>query len=44
MEDEEDTSSDPIDLFIEAMGGTPSAEARKAFKLAVQSCSESYEE
>lgn len=44
LEDEEDTSSDPIDLFIEAMGGTPSAEARKAFKLAVQSCSDSYEE
>ena len=41
-EDEEmegDTDTDnPVDLFIEAIGGTPSKEARKAFKLAVQSC------
>ncbi len=44
LEDEEESTSDPIDLFIESMGGTPSAEARKAFKLAVQSCSDSYEE
>lgn len=36
----EDDVEDPIDLFIEAMGGTPSEEARKAFKLAVQSCYE----
>ena len=40
----EDEGSDPIDLFIESMGGTPSPEARKAFKLAVKSCSEGYEE
>lgn len=45
MEDEESEGSDPIDLFIESMGGTPSPEARKAFKLAVKSCSEEgYEE
>jgi len=44
MEDEESEGSDPIDLFIESMGGTPSPEARKAFKLAVKSCSEGYEE
>ncbi len=44
MDDEESESTDPIDLFIESMGGTPSPEARKAFKLAVKSCSEGYEE
>ena len=43
-ESEESEGSDPIDLFIESMGGTPSPEARKAFRLAVKSCSEGYEE
>ena len=37
-EGEDSEESNPIDLFIEAVGGTPSAEARKAFKLAVESC------
>jgi hypothetical protein len=36
--DEEEEGDHPIDLFIEAVGGTPSKEARKAFKLAVKSC------
>lgn len=35
---EKDEEDHPIDLFIEAVGGTPSKEARKAFKLAVKSC------
>lgn len=42
--DSEDSSDDPIDLFIEAVGGKPTPEARKAFKLAVKSCEDGYEE
>jgi len=45
-EDGSDTSSsmeDPVDLFLEAIGVTPSNEARKAFKLAVRTCLEEYE-
>lgn len=38
-EDMEDPDmEDPVDLFLEAIGVTPSGEARRAFKLAVQSC------
>lgn len=43
-DEDEESTDDPVDLFIEAMGGTPSAEARKAFKLAVRSCKDEYEE
>lgn len=44
MGSEEESSDDPIDLFIEAVGGKPTPEARKAFKLAVKSCEDGYEE
>lgn len=37
---EEEDEENPVDLFLESIGVTPTESARKAFKLAVQSCEE----
>lgn len=37
-EEEGDEGDNPVDLFLESIGQEPTPDARKAFKLAVQSC------
>lgn len=36
--DSEEEGDNPVDLFLESIGQEPTPDARKAFKLAVQSC------